>query len=662
MNSWIIDVLNILIQNMTLSGYLYFMLTLFALAFIGTVIWYGRANQAHKLIIAQLRSLESNEDNELVYAEKQSVVDRQTEMIFSHMRQMNEWIMDRKRLSKKWLLHRELINAWQNYYEQFQVLQKSGEQLVPDVYDFFLEENFVHKYGRRKLMEVIPGIFVSLGILGTFMGLIAGLDGLTGPNGQFISTDSDTILGGIGSLISGMTVAFYSSIMGIILSLIWQLCDKFLFYPFLVHSFHKLRQELDHAFPTQAEESFLQQMVRNQKQHLEDFQTFMSEQLIPQMVSGFDEALKSVLEPHLQQTNDMIKQTLEHSSHNQLEGINEMVDYFVNSLNDVAGDQMKQLGETLQKTVEWQEKVHKEMTQLVESMQQAAREQSLMVEKTTKLTEQIHQYTDKITKYQSSLESTVAQLNETTDRNRQLQDAISHLLEKMTAERNTFDQLFEKHMDRLNQNVQDIIAQSEQQSELLGHYEQLMTQINSHLKEVATTAEANQQLSATLSQQAEVTAEMSRGLESVLSGFKEQGEQYQTLQKQLVDLLSKVQEERDKVAQISHDVLSRLDKQIVAMDERTDNLRELWSSTHQLLSQTNEHLSSSMNQFAEHMYQGLERTFDQFDRELSKAVQYLQNGINAMEEVVSELPDGVEKFGLYIKALNEQVEKITKQG
>ncbi|PWA05512.1 hypothetical protein DCC39_18000 [Pueribacillus theae] len=611
--------------------YLLTMLIIFIISFLVFLFLYLRYRYSRKEIVKKL-----NELNDAGITNK--------------FAQMNDWCN-----TKNKSIPAEIKKAWKSYYNNFKELQKGEEIFTPDVYDFFLEEHLVKGLGKRKIIEVFPGIFLSAGILGTFIGLVLGLEGL----GNDSSTEA--LKDGVLTLIGGMKIAFYTSILGIILSVLWQLLDKIIFYPLIVHNFQTLRNEMDLAFPTKSEGSILQEMASNQKNQMADFQDFMSDVLIHQLTSGITEAIQTALEPQFQQTNDMMRQVIEQSSQNQLDGINEMVDHFVTSLNEITGDHMKDLGEALRKTVEWQEKVHTEMTVLVQSMQASAKEQSLMVEKTTKLTEQIHGYTDQISEYQSVLERTVFQLNETTDKNKQLQDTIAELLEKMTEERKTFNDYFSKHIESLKENVASLHSQTNLQMELQDKYGELMDEIYLHLQDLAIFTENNQNLSQVLGQQGEIFINTQKDLKNLLDEINHVTENNLVFHGDLLNLYSEVSDERKQMSELSTEVRKQLLDQLGEMDKRVESLELIMASAQETLGNTNEHLRSSMEQFAEHMYQGLDRTFNQFDKELSTAVQHLSRGVGAIQEGIVDLPDEIDKFSHSVKELNKQAEMLIKQ-
>lgn len=89
-------------------------------------------------------------------------------------------------------------------------MQRSEEGLV-DLEEYINEEeldNHIHK----KILEIVPDVLTSLGILGTFVGLIWGLK-------DFSPSSYETMTTSVGSLLDGIKVAFLTSIYGVSLSI-----------------------------------------------------------------------------------------------------------------------------------------------------------------------------------------------------------------------------------------------------------------------------------------------------------------------------------------------------------------------------------------------------------------------------------------------------------
>ncbi|MEB6548987.1 hypothetical protein MXL46_07740 [Heyndrickxia sporothermodurans] len=483
--------------------------------------------------------------------------------------------------------------------------QKKGILLTPDIYDYFLEDTLMQRFGRRKLIEAVPGFFLAIGIIGTFLGIAVGVSNLNpGGNAEIMKI-------GISTLLSGMKVKFLSSICGIALSVIWQILDKMIFYPKLSETFFEVRDQMDEIFPTQEQSTVLFQMLSNQEKHLVDFQSFISEMMIPQMVTGMTEAISQTIAPQMEQTQSMMKDMLDNNRESQLEGIGIMVDKFVGSLSEITGDHMKHLGEALSKTIEWQEKVHSEMSILVQSMQDSSKEQSIMAEKSTELIKEIHGYTDKIINYQSIMENNIALLNATLERNNILHDNISNLLDSTVKER----EIFIKQSDHLNNHLQSF-------NDLTGKQLDINVKLENNLLKLDSNYEAQQLLSENFLKYLELANNSNQELSTIVDELNENGNIQSTLQKALNASLDLILKEKTDVGNMVTELNGQLVTQIADIDLRIKHLSEVWRSTSDTFTSVNKHLGTSMNQFSEDMHRGLEHTFNQFDDELSKSVNY----------------------------------------
>ncbi|WP_101808413.1 hypothetical protein [Paenibacillus pasadenensis] len=166
---------------------------------------------------------------------------------------------ERVKLLSQWLAGEEkqpyikecVYPAWQRYETQYNESTKQGNPVLPDVYDYFHEDLFVHHFGKRKLAEFVPNTILAMGIIGTFVGIAAGVGGLD-PSG-----DSTAMKHGIGLLLSGMEVKFISSIAGIAISVLWQLFDKGILHKLLTTSFRTVRESIDATYPLNRKASFL---------------------------------------------------------------------------------------------------------------------------------------------------------------------------------------------------------------------------------------------------------------------------------------------------------------------------------------------------------------------------------------------------------------------
>ena len=129
-------------------------------------------------------------------------------------------------------------NLWGNYKDNAKVFQ---EEVLQDAFnkyrlrvkgaktkrgaacscdlEEYINEDLLDRVGMNFFNSGISGTLTGLGILGTFLGLSMGL-------GAFSGDDIFTISDNVGSLLSGMKVAFHTSVYGIFFSLVFNIAYR----------------------------------------------------------------------------------------------------------------------------------------------------------------------------------------------------------------------------------------------------------------------------------------------------------------------------------------------------------------------------------------------------------------------------------------------------
>lgn len=107
-----------------------------------------------------------------------------------------------------------LDEMFRQYKEKLQS-QRESRQLLSDVEDFINEDTLSVRSWQTVILQ-IPGTLTGLGILGTFVGLIMGISNIS-----FSSVNS--ALNSVQELLNGIQLAFYTSIGGVILSILFNI-------------------------------------------------------------------------------------------------------------------------------------------------------------------------------------------------------------------------------------------------------------------------------------------------------------------------------------------------------------------------------------------------------------------------------------------------------
>lgn len=104
------------------------------------------------------------------------------------------------------------------YRKDVDAVRLSGGLVVPDVEDYINEDTVALSTWRGVVLQV-PGILTGIGILGTFVGLIVGVGGV-----GFSSVTA--AINGVQTLLAGIEVAFFTSIAGLIFSILFNIAYR----------------------------------------------------------------------------------------------------------------------------------------------------------------------------------------------------------------------------------------------------------------------------------------------------------------------------------------------------------------------------------------------------------------------------------------------------
>lgn len=181
------------------------------------------------------------------------------------------------------------------YQEYLAFLRKTNSPC--DIGDY-IGEYEINNYTHHKLVEMVPDILTSLGILGTFVGLVWGLRG-------FDPQTYEAMTSSVSSLVDGIKVAFITSIYGITLSLV--------FSYWLRGSWQRVSESLDNfldkyyliAVPP-TDTSAISNILSNQKEQTKVMQD-MADGFMEQVASSFEGQIGSAMD-HMNQTMDHFTQ------------------------------------------------------------------------------------------------------------------------------------------------------------------------------------------------------------------------------------------------------------------------------------------------------------------------------------------------------------------
>lgn len=211
--------------------------------------------------------------------------------------------------------HKYLDRKVENFVSS---IDKSQEG-IGDIEEYISEEE-IDLHIHKKLLEMVPDILTSLGILGTFVGLVWGLKNFEPSNYEAMTTS-------VASLVEGIKVAFLTSIYGISLSIIYTIGIKSEYSGMT----EKLQAFLEkfHAFvlPT-AENESRNLLVSSQKLQTKAMKQ-MAEQFSVQMADSFEK----VITPTFRKMNDSLDVMVNSVTRCQQDAVRDLLDAFLKEMN-----------------------------------------------------------------------------------------------------------------------------------------------------------------------------------------------------------------------------------------------------------------------------------------------------------------------------------------
>ncbi|TCN75582.1 anti-phage ZorAB system protein ZorA [Shewanella fodinae] len=211
-----------------------------------------------------------------------------------------------------------------------------------DAEHFFNASTIATGLTASRLLAATPSFLVAIGVLGTFVGLTVGLEGLVGSTSEI-----ETLKGGINKLISGAAVAFMTSVWGVFFSLLLNLSEK-LFERSALVKIKKLQNDIDFLYPRLPAEQSLVQIAENSKESKEALQE-LHERIgdrLQESISGMSEAMQNALTDTLNNIMGPAIQTLIHSTSQQsTQVMDSLVSNFMEGMNSAG----KAQGELMEK-------------------------------------------------------------------------------------------------------------------------------------------------------------------------------------------------------------------------------------------------------------------------------------------------------------------------
>lgn len=247
---------------------------------------------------------------------------------------------------------------------------------------------------KLEVMRNIPGILTSLGIVGTFIGVLTGLSDYKPDNIEMVRVS-------VTHLLSGVNAAFCNSLGAISCALIFTLFEK-IYTNNLYSQVISLQQAINRVFNRSVSEDYLQQMLiqsEQQSQALKSFSQDLSESIkvaLDELVTkqtkviissseaytkNISQALEAQLSPSMERLNSVMDEVRKTQANAGEEAMQKMVADFKHSLQSSSNQQFDQTLQAISGAAEILGSVKSELGGFAAMMKEQATVQNEIVAK-----------------------------------------------------------------------------------------------------------------------------------------------------------------------------------------------------------------------------------------------------------------------------------------
>lgn len=565
--------------------------------------------------------------------------------------------------------------AFENYVYEWEASFTGEQSYYQCDISEYIHEELIDDIGNSSFNEFVSNAMTGLGIFGTFVGLVVGLH-------AFDATSAESLTNSISPLIEGIKVAFYTSIFGVVLSLVYGT-----FYRSYMAEVYAALHEFETAYykflgqhPDNTAISKLLQYQESQTDSMNQFaedisiaiadvieakimpsltsipyeiagaigetmvpaMTQMNSQLesvadnltnaqkvMPEQISN---ALNEAMVPMMRQMSNQFESVADRLSNAQSEGVERIVNQFVDQMQKIMGGQFDSLKDSIQTICEWQIKI---VTVLDETLAS------------------ITKNTDNLFSVNIALEHSIIKLE--------------HYVEQLDSIQIKNDERIERILESFNTTYDTIVSVSDRISEVSNYANEVVQKLSetmnimhdgssaitelvfaqtSHLKKNSELINNYaEKMSMTISKQAdEVGQAISTEAQSVSRAINEEAEHVtQTIIKQ-----------GEEINRIMHDDA-----------ESMNQMCKLITSSFEVAS---EKMAQASNQLIRNMDITMERSYTQFDSQLAKAMEHFSGTLLEMRESVENTPKVIDvatqKMNkatvLYLEQVKKAQEEYTK--
>ncbi|WP_312761468.1 anti-phage ZorAB system protein ZorA [Stutzerimonas balearica] len=567
---------------------------------------------------------------------------------------------------------------WREFDESL-VLSSDQKHLFNtlDAEHFFNARTLAPGLTASRLLAAAPSFLVAIGVLGTFVGLTVGLEGLVGT-----SDEIESLKGGINKLISGAAVAFMTSVWGVFFSLLLNFVEK-MFERSALGQIQQLQHDIDFLYPRiPAEQSLVHiaEYGKESKEALQELHERIGDRL-QETLNGMSEAMQTALTDALNNIMAPAIQTLVSTTSQQsTQVLEKLVGNFMDGMTSVGREQGLQMQQAAADVNAAVGGMSERLNQLFSSLnEQQGRQMEVAQQQSAAFETQLQRISGSAEERQAQMEQRFAelmsrltnqlqtQLGTAQQRDEERQVLFERLLGQASSSQTAMLEQFSSSTREQMQAMAE--AGNERHSNLEKVFSRLMMNLNTQLDSQMGAAEQREQARQQRFQEQldQVSTHQQELLSGLASAVQATQQQSRLMADQHQQLLGQLKQVSDATAQSS----KHLDSSANQLGLLSANLRQAADTLGQRLEAVTHGVEKAGQQNAElaAQLQGQAATLAQLQATLLEGAQRFEqaagearNGFGEMKSAQQEFLSGVRhEFTALGEKLREQVEAVEKQ-
>lgn len=548
-----------------------------------------------------------------------------------------------------------LKNAWKQYEKTIRRIkiniagEKQNKYLATLEAEFFFNENLIDNRYNHKLNNYVPQALIAIGIFGTFLGLVLGLQGL-------ILETSETTQNSIRLLIDGVKISFLTSLYGVSNSIILTFFQKWLLGN-LENKVNYLSNLINSIFPKNTQDDGVKELhfeLEKQTSSLESLATNLAE-VLDEKISN---SMKENFGPVLEKLGDSATRLAEMSENNNRDAIMNLLENTGEIVSSATQDEINKLTSSLDGVTQRNEKLFNNLGDSVSQIEKLISNQKEIINQTNASASNVEETNLSILEISKELEgmintlslfsnkqqtsfndfsSMLDNMNTYMDRQTKMNAMISATLEENLRVSNvqkdiyqdlndtsknlrTFNDDFSSTLNNIGKNLNEFKKLSE---DINSNYVSTIDRVDIHYKEIDNSIESTTN---------NFNTAVNKLREEIINNLDNMNKKYNTITDKLSDFSND-----------SSDIINRFEK-FGKVEEET---QQIWTSYQASFEALNKEINSGIKDYTNAVRNRTNELLSDYDNQLGSTIQKFYDLIERLNDSLDEMNDSLYKWNEY---------------